>query len=112
MHTLIITHSGTKGNTNALSSNGMNIVDWYISSQKEFTDLIHKDETVSKLLLRVYASISTENKAIKSRKESPDNNESSLCDIALGSPHFLLTHPFAYSFLFACRGDSKAIQSH
>ena len=93
MHTLIITHSGTKGNTNALSSNGMNIVDWYISSQKEFTDLIHKDETVSKLLLRVYAAISTENKAIKSRKESPDNNESSLCGIALGSPlSYLLTH--------------------
>ena len=91
--TNFITHSGTKGNTNALSSDGMNIVDRYISSQKEFTDLIHKDEAVSKLLLRIYASISTENKAIKSKKESPDDSESSLGDITLGSPPIcLLTH--------------------
>ncbi len=80
----------------------MNIVDRYISSQKEFTDLIRKDEAVSKLLLRIYASISTENKAIKSKMESPDGNESSLSDITLGSPSLayspiaLLTHSLTH----------------
>jgi len=53
----------------------MNIVDRYVCSQKGFTDLILQDEVVSKLLLRIYATISNENKMLKMKKDLFENDE-------------------------------------